>query len=182
MLSFVLRRLLGLAVTLAAASAIVFLAMEVLPGDPAEVMLGTNARPDTLAALRAQARPRSGRPPNDMSPGQPACCRAISGRSYTYSTPVTELVAERLAGLPAARVDCAGAHHADRHSRWARSRRRGATARPTSASWARRRSASRAELLVRDAAGAAVRDDAALVPGRRLSRLVGGAVAGAARR
>ena len=88
MLSFVLRRLLGLAVTLAAASAIVFLAMEVLPGDPAEVMLGTNARPDTVAALGLNSA-SIGRPPNDMSPGQPVCCRAIWG-SYTYSTAVSE--------------------------------------------------------------------------------------------
>ena len=40
--------------TLAACSVVVFLVLEVLPGDVAEVMLGTEAREDTLAALRRQ--------------------------------------------------------------------------------------------------------------------------------
>ncbi|MCP8937682.1 ABC transporter permease [Alsobacter sp. SYSU M60028] len=95
MLDFVLRRLAGLAMTLAAASVVVFLAMEVLPGDPAEVMLGTNARPDTVAALRQQ-----------MGLNRPAFDRYVEwttgmlhgefGTSYTYSTSVRELVAERV--------------------------------------------------------------------------------------
>ena len=95
MLSFTLRRLLGLAVTLAAASAIVFLAMEVLPGDPAEVMLGTNARPDTVAALRAQLglnRPA----PERYVAWVTGMLQGDLGRSYTYTTAVSELVAERV--------------------------------------------------------------------------------------
>ena len=35
-------------------SVVVFAVVEILPGDPALVMLGTDARPDTLAALRAK--------------------------------------------------------------------------------------------------------------------------------
>ena len=54
MLAFALRRFVALLATLVVASAVVFTAMEVLPGDPAQVMLGTQARPDTLAALRLQ--------------------------------------------------------------------------------------------------------------------------------
>ena len=54
MLTFLARRLLGLILTLFAVSLVVFGVLEVLPGDVAEVMLGTEAREDTLAALRSQ--------------------------------------------------------------------------------------------------------------------------------
>ena len=40
--------------TLLLATIVVFAVVEVLPGDPALVMLGTDARPDTMAALRAK--------------------------------------------------------------------------------------------------------------------------------
>ena len=45
-----------------------FAVVEVLPGDPALVMLGTDARPDTLAALRAQ-----------YGFDQPLACRTSTG-------------------------------------------------------------------------------------------------------
>src|SRR5258707_731695 len=54
MLEFLSRRLAAALVTLALATVVVFAVVEVLPGDPALVMLGTDARPDTLAALRAK--------------------------------------------------------------------------------------------------------------------------------
>ena len=54
MIDFLSRRLAAALVTLALATVVVFAVVEVLPGDPALVMLGTDARPDTLAALRAQ--------------------------------------------------------------------------------------------------------------------------------
>jgi peptide/nickel transport system permease protein len=47
-------RLAGLGATLLAASILVFLVMNLLPGDPAAVMLGVDAQPDTVAALRHQ--------------------------------------------------------------------------------------------------------------------------------
>jgi peptide/nickel transport system permease protein len=52
MLFFLAKRLVGLILTLLAASAIIFLTMEALPGDVAAVVLGTGAREDTLAAFR----------------------------------------------------------------------------------------------------------------------------------
>ena len=63
MLEFLSRRLAAALVTLALATVVVFAVVEVLPGDPALVMLGTDARPDTLAALRAavRLRPAAGR-------------------------------------------------------------------------------------------------------------------------
>jgi peptide/nickel transport system permease protein len=84
------------AATLIVASVVVFGVMEVLPGDPARLMLGMNATPEALAALRAQ-----------MGLDHPLPVRYWTwitsfitgdlGRSYTYSVPVAELVAERLA-------------------------------------------------------------------------------------
>src|SRR5690606_29342694 len=80
--------------TLLLASVLVFLALNVLPGDPAAVMLGTEARPDTLAALRRQ-----------MGLDQPmllrwwqwltGLARGELGTSHTYGVPVAELVATR---------------------------------------------------------------------------------------
>lgn len=77
-----------------AASVVVFLVMSVLPGDPAQLILGTNARPDTLAAVRAQ-----------LGLDRPVLLRYFSwiwalargdlGVSYTYSVPVAELVGAR---------------------------------------------------------------------------------------
>ena len=54
MFAFVLRRLASFIATLAAASLVVFAVLEVLPGNPAEVMLGDSATPESLAALEAR--------------------------------------------------------------------------------------------------------------------------------
>ena len=59
MLRLVISRLVSLAVTLLCVSLAIFLILEVLPGDPAAIMLGTAAREDTLAALAPGARARS---------------------------------------------------------------------------------------------------------------------------
>ncbi|MFC0217653.1 ABC transporter permease [Pseudochelatococcus lubricantis] len=102
MIRVLLRAVLSLLLTLACASVLVFAAMQVLPGDPAEVMLGVNARPDTLAALRAQ-----------LGLDQPLPVRYAAwaagffsgdlGTSNTYAVPVMELVRERLSvSLPLA--------------------------------------------------------------------------------
>ena len=47
-------RFASLLLTLAVISVVIFLVLEVLPGDPAAVMLGTSSQPDTLAALRTR--------------------------------------------------------------------------------------------------------------------------------
>ncbi len=44
----------SLAISLVVASVVIFAAIEVIPGDPAAFMLGINAQPDTVAALREQ--------------------------------------------------------------------------------------------------------------------------------
>ncbi|WP_427026333.1 ABC transporter permease (plasmid) [Aureimonas ureilytica] len=95
MLRLLARRAFGLVSTLLVVSFLIFLAMNVLPGDPAAVMLGTSAQPDTLAALRTQ-----------MGLDAPMLVRfgrwiggALTGDfgiSYTYGVPVAGLVGERL--------------------------------------------------------------------------------------
>lgn len=89
-----LRRLVVLVLTLLAASILVFLALRVLPGDPAAVMLGTDARPDTLAALR-----------HELGLDRPLAIQWLSwiggllhldlGTSHAYRVPVAGLVLER---------------------------------------------------------------------------------------
>jgi peptide/nickel transport system permease protein len=51
---WLLGRLLHGVITLVAVSAVVFVATEALPGDPAEAILGKNATPESVAALRAE--------------------------------------------------------------------------------------------------------------------------------
>ncbi len=92
---FLFRRALTLIATLFVASFIVFLVLEIIPGDPASLMLGISARPDTLAALRAE-----------MGLDLPATTRYFNwiggmlvgdlGTSFTYDVPVSELIAERV--------------------------------------------------------------------------------------
>ena len=54
MLAFAGRRLIAFVLTLMAAALVIFLMLEVLPGDPAAVTLGLNAAPEALAALRTE--------------------------------------------------------------------------------------------------------------------------------
>ncbi len=54
MTRYLLRRLISLALSLVVASLVIFAVIEVVPGDPASYMLGLNARPETVAALKDQ--------------------------------------------------------------------------------------------------------------------------------
>ena len=54
MIRYTLKRLLSLCISLAVASLVIFTVIEVAPGDPASFMLGMNAQPETLAALRSE--------------------------------------------------------------------------------------------------------------------------------
>ncbi len=95
MLTYLSGRLITLLLTTLAASVIVFLLMQVLPGDPAAVMLGINAEPETLEALQRQ-----------LGLDQPLWWRYFAwisgflkgdfGTSYTYSVPIRELLAPRI--------------------------------------------------------------------------------------
>jgi len=51
---YILRRIFGFLVTLLIAAAVIFLLLDLLPGDPARFILGINATPESVAALRLQ--------------------------------------------------------------------------------------------------------------------------------
>jgi len=95
MLRYALKRLVSLIVSLAVASLVIFFVIEVAPGDPAQFMLGMNAQPDTLAALRAELGldvPKWERYLNWVG----GMLTGDFGTSYTYRTPVADMVADRL--------------------------------------------------------------------------------------
>lgn len=102
MLRYTLSRLLSLILSLAAASVVIFLAIEVLPGDPAAYMLGINAQEDTLAALREQLG-LNGTMWERYWSWVGGMLTGDFGTSYTYRTPVAKMIADRLAvSLPLA--------------------------------------------------------------------------------
>lgn len=123
---FLLRRFITLLLTLAAASAVVFVVLDVLPGNAAQTMMGPDAAPEAVAELARQ-----------LGLDQPAWQRygawvqgllhGDMGESYAYGSPVGELVAERLAvtvplallamGLASALALLAGMFAASRHNR-----------------------------------------------------------------
>lgn len=101
---FLLRRVASLLVTLVLASVVVFAMLEIVPGDPAQLMLGLNATEESLNNLREQ-----------MGLNQHLLVRYWSwvsgmlagdfGTSYTYNVPVSELIGERLVvSLPLALI------------------------------------------------------------------------------
>ena len=95
MLRYALKRALSLLISLAIASLVIFLVIEVAPGDPASYMLGINAQPETVAALRAE-----------LGLDVPKVQRYLAwvggmaqgdfGTSYTYRTPVGQMIADRM--------------------------------------------------------------------------------------
>lgn len=95
MLPYLANRLLSLSLSLLVASIVIFLVLEVVPGDPAAFMLGMNASPDAVAALRDQLGLDV--PPIERYFGWLfGMFRGEFGISYTYRVPVAELVGERL--------------------------------------------------------------------------------------
>lgn len=102
MIAYLIRRLAALLATLLVASLVIFVTIEVVPGDPAAYMLGLNAEPATVAALRQElGLERSGLARYlDWIGGM---VQGDFGISYTYRTPVNTMVAERiLVSLPLA--------------------------------------------------------------------------------
>jgi peptide/nickel transport system permease protein len=92
---FLLKRLFTLITTLLAASVVVFWVLEVLPGNAAEMLMGPDASPEAVQALARQLG-------LDRAPLQrygswiTGMLTGDLGNSYAYSTPVLELVLERL--------------------------------------------------------------------------------------
>ena len=92
---FLAKRFATFFATLVGTTVITFLALEILPGDPARVILGVEAPDSAVQALREQ-----------LGLDRPALERYLDwvgslatgsfGKSYTYSVPVDELLAARL--------------------------------------------------------------------------------------
>jgi peptide/nickel transport system permease protein len=95
MLRYALARLLSLAASLAVASVVIFVALEVVPGDPAAYMLGLNATPEAVAALRTELGLDAG-PVERYLSWVAGMLRGDFGVSYTYRTPVAGMIADRL--------------------------------------------------------------------------------------
>ena len=95
MLRYSLKRLFSLGISLVVASLVIFVVIEIAPGDPAGFMLGLNAQPDTVAALRAE-----------LGLDVPKIQRYLVwvggmltgdfGISYTYRVPVGQMIADRM--------------------------------------------------------------------------------------
>jgi peptide/nickel transport system permease protein len=91
----IIRRVFTLLLTLLLVSLLTFVAFNVVPGDPAEIILGTSASPQRLAVLRAQ-----------LGLNQPLPLRYLHwlggfftgnlGKSIKYSVPVGSLISSRL--------------------------------------------------------------------------------------
>lgn len=90
------RRLGVLALTLLAASVLIFVLLQVAPGDPATRMLGINATPQAVAALHAELG-LEGSAVMRYLHWIAGVLRGDFGVSYTYRVPVAGLLAERLA-------------------------------------------------------------------------------------
>ena len=95
MLRYAGRRIFSLVVSLWVASVVIFLALEVVPGDPAAYMLGLNAQEDTLNALREDLG-LTGGPVQRYLSWIGGMLQGDFGTSYTYRTPVSEMIADRL--------------------------------------------------------------------------------------
>ena len=95
MLHYALRRLISLVLSLVVASLVIFLTLQVVPGDPAGYMLGMNASPETLAALRSELGLDAG-PVARYLAWVGGMVTGDFGISYTYRTPVAGMVLDRL--------------------------------------------------------------------------------------
>ena len=95
MLRYIFRRFVSMALSLLVASVVIFLVIEVVPGDPAVYMLGLNAEPDTVAALRRELG-LEGSLTERYFDWVAGLIQGDFGTSFTYRVPVSELVGARL--------------------------------------------------------------------------------------
>lgn len=92
---YLLGRLVSLTLSLVAASIVIFLLIEIVPGDPAQFMLGLNATPELADALREQLG-LSGPPLERYFSWLFGMLQGDFGISYSYKVPVSDLVADRI--------------------------------------------------------------------------------------
>ena len=92
---YIIKKLSTLVITLLLVSVVAFLAFQIIPGDPTTKLLGTSATPERVAALR-----------EELGLDDPVPVRYLRwlggfvtgdlGESYSYSMPVSELLADKL--------------------------------------------------------------------------------------
>jgi peptide/nickel transport system permease protein len=95
MLPYLIKRLGSLIVSLFVASLVIFACIEIVPGDPASFMLGVNAQPDTVNALREELGLNTSHTQRYLS-WISGLLKGDLGTSYTYRSPVSDIVADRL--------------------------------------------------------------------------------------
>ncbi len=95
MIRYTLKRALSLGLSLIVASLVIFFVIEVVPGDPASFMLGLNAQPDTIAALQAELGLDVSKLERYLA-WVSGMLQGDFGTSYTYRTPVTEMIGDRI--------------------------------------------------------------------------------------
>ena len=95
MLLYLLKRTLSLVLSLCLASVAIFAVVEIAPGDPASFMLGINAQPDTVAALRLELGLDQSKISRYFAWIE-GMARGDFGTSYTYRSSVSEMIAERI--------------------------------------------------------------------------------------
>jgi len=93
--SFICRKLLSVMITMLIASLVIFILVEIAPGDPALYMMGLNAEPEALNALRDELDLNAS-PIKRYFGWLGAIVQGDFGVSYTYRTPVSSLIGERL--------------------------------------------------------------------------------------
>lgn len=123
---FLVKRLITLVATLVGTSVAVFLVLDVLPGNAAQLLLGPDASPEAVAALAAKLGLDQGAPTRYLN-WITGLLTGDLGTSYAYDTPVGELIAQRLAvtvplavmamALTVALALAAGVYAASRHRR-----------------------------------------------------------------
>jgi len=124
---FILRRAAALAATLFFVSILVFVVIRVLPGDPALIIMGTEASPEAAARLR-EAMGLNRPLPVQYAEWIGGALRGDLGRSIQYDVPVGALILSRLpvtvpltlmaAFLMALAAIPLGIFAATRHRRW----------------------------------------------------------------
>ena len=95
MLPYLIKRLGSLIASLFVASLVIFACIEIVPGDPASFMLGINAQPDTVNALREELGLNTSNTQRYLS-WITGLLKGDLGTSYTYRSPVSDIVADRL--------------------------------------------------------------------------------------
>lgn len=96
MTTYLIKRFIALILTLLLVSVVIFVVMRIIPGDPAQIILGLQATPEAVEALRAK-----------LGLNQPLAVQYLSwigamirgdmGESINYGVPITDLVVQRLA-------------------------------------------------------------------------------------